>query len=142
MLDPEALVQRRPRNLEKPVGIARPGSDDMRGQRGFGRAQRPDMKVVHCLDPLYPFQRVLHFLDVDTAWDPRKGHSHGFLEKAEGAPQDDQSNGEAHRGVDPFLPGPQDDESGEDHRKRHQRVRRHVQEGALDIDVMLAAPGE
>ena len=51
MLDPEAM-QNGLSPGEELVRLARTRRDDVGGERGLGRAQRPDVKVMDGLDPV------------------------------------------------------------------------------------------
>ena len=101
-----------------------------------GRAQRPDMKVVDRLDPVEPAKLGLDLVDVDARGHAHQRHPDRFLQQADAAPQDDAGDREAHHRIDPVLPGPQDDEAREHHRRRDGRVGRHVLEGGADIEVV------
>ena len=141
MLDPEAVVEHAPRGLKQRIGGGRRlGRDEMRGQRRLGRAQRPDVKVVHRLDARRA-RRVLASTSSTSmpSGTPTSDIPTDSRQQPEAAPQDHHRDREAHHRVDPLLTGPQDDQAGEDHRGRDRGVGRHVLEGGADIDVVLPA---
>ena len=110
MLDVEAVVKHRPRAFEQAHRDRRPRRDDMRRQRGFGRAQRPDVKVVDRIDSVELGQRASTSSSVDPARHAAQRHPHRFLEQPDAAPQDHDRDREAHHRIDPLLPGPEDHE--------------------------------
>ena len=70
--DAETVVQHVGRRAQEGI-VACPiapcaGADEMRGQRGLGRAHRPDMEVVDARDAVHGEQRRLDFAGVDIGW--------------------------------------------------------------------------
>src|SRR4029078_7605892 len=63
--DTEEIMEQLACAREQQVRIARVGRHEMRGERSFGRAQRPDVKVVDRGDPLELAERPLDLLDAD-----------------------------------------------------------------------------
>ena len=102
----------------------------MRGQRGLGRAQRPDVKIVDGLDAVEPAERGLDLVDSIPSGTPISDIPTDSFSRPMLPHRMTHGDREAHHRIDPLLPGPQDHEPGEHHRRRHRRVGRHVQEGA------------
>ena len=91
LADPvEPLVKKRPGIFQKKIGIAGLRRDDMGSERGFGRAQRPDVEVVHRLDTIQLREGQGDLINVDALGYARERHPHRFLEEANAAPQDDE----------------------------------------------------
>ena len=86
MFDPEAVVEHDARAFEQGVGVIGARRHDMRGQRRLGRAQRPDVEIVHRVHPVELGQRNFHLVDVDAARNAGKRHPHRFLQQADAAP--------------------------------------------------------
>ena len=116
-----------------------PGHHEMSRHCGFGRAHRPDVQVVHLRDAGLAASSASDRIRVRcrpghpaAPWSccPRSrpigaGHDHALTTRlVTGRPRANRS---------------QDHEAGHDDARRDERVGRHVQVGALDVDV--AAPG-
>ena len=80
-------------------------------------------------------QDIATLIEIDKAFPQEQA----LVRRAEG---DDDRDGEAHHRVDPLLAGPQDDDAGENHGRGNERVRRHVLEGRVHVDVVRSSTGE
>ena len=90
-------------------GAARPHARE----RPLGRAQWPDVEVV---DSIHAVQRGKRQLDLVTSipfGTPASALRPTPSSRPDAAPQDDDSDGEAHRRIHRLLPRPPDDETGD-----------------------------
>src|SRR3546814_10309738 len=69
-------------SMQKNVAVALDRHHQMRGERGFGRAHRPDMQVVDRIDTLDRGQMALDRLGVDPRRDRPQRHGDGFAKQA------------------------------------------------------------
>ena len=108
MTDAVVAIEFARQSLEEPVARVARGHDQMRGQRGFGRAHRPDMQVVHRVDPWQAGQIGAHLVLRNPLGHAKHAHGDAVLQQAPGAPRNDEHDDEANRRIDPALPGPND----------------------------------
>ena len=142
MLDAEAVVEHRPRGFEQGIGRARGRCDEMRGQRRLGRAQRPDVKVVDGVDAVelakrastssssIPLGTPISDIQTDSCSSPMLPHrmTAATARLITGSTQ----CWPVHK-----ITSPANTTAGRD-----RRVGGHVQKGAADVDVALAAARE
>ena len=71
-----------------------------------------------------------------------EGEVHGVAQEPPGADEDDDDDGEADERVEPVPARDRDDERRHDDAHRDAGIGQHVEEGAPDVEVALAAPHE
>ena len=109
----------------------------MHRQCSLGGRQRPDVEMVRTGHPGQFLERARHLVGLDRLGCSGKRHRGGFGEQAPRPPQDHRRDDQADHRVDPRQTGAQDQETGDHDRRRHHRVRRHMEERAADIDVVV-----
>jgi hypothetical protein len=114
----------------------------MRRQRRLMGAHGPDVQIVHLQDAVEPGQIVPDIGKLDAARHGIQREVEAVARQAPAARGDDESDAQAHRGIDPEPAGDHDHQRRGDHAKRHAGVGRHVQIGAADIEIAVAAAHE
>jgi hypothetical protein len=115
---------------------------EMGDQRGLGGAHRPDVEVVHARHPRQGGNVAAHRVHLDPLRDGVEAQDHAVLQKAPCAPGDNRHDCQADQRIDHRQAGCQDRQPRQHHANRNQRICRHVEEGAANVDVVLAAAHE
>ena len=118
------------------------GPHQMRGQRGFVGAHGPDVQIVHLRDAFQPGEIVSHLRKLDAARHAVEREVDAVARQPPPAPEHHSRNHEADRGIEPQPAGQHDDTSGNHHAERNARIGHHMQIGAADIQVAVAAAHE
>src|SRR5215469_328200 len=142
MLDAEAVMQLLRDAVEDGIAGVAARDDQMTGQRRLRGAHPPDVEIVQPADAGQRQQVRAYRGDVDPFRNRAEGEADGALYQAPGPDDDDDRNGEADGGVEPCSAGgPDRDADGRDTRG-NEGIRRHVQERALDVQLVGMAGGE
>ncbi len=110
----------------------------MSRERGFGRAHRPDMKVVHLRHVRQAGEILPHFADINSLRHGVQGEIDGVAEQPPGAEDNHRGNRETDRRIDPLPPGGDDEKAGDHHTQRNAGISGHVHEGGANVEVTLA----
>ena len=100
------------------------------------------MHVVHLQHTFHLFDMVRDVVHVEALGHGVGAHAEALVQQAPGGDEDDHGDGEADDGVDDGPAGVLDDDAGDDHADRDQRVGQHVEEGAAGVDVVLLLAAE
>src|SRR6185312_10363431 len=108
---------------------------------GMGlRAEAPDMKVVNIDDAGNLFHGSANVREVEIAGRAFEEDVQGLADDADGTPEDHRGDDEREQRIDPLQAGEQNAKAAEDDGGGGERVAKHVQEDAADVDVAGKLP--
>ena len=142
MFDAEAVVQFFLQLAEQGILVFCHGFHQVRGERRFGGAHRPDVQISDLSDSRQCQQIVLHGLHIDTCGDGVHRQVERLFQESPGAKENHSRDGQTHGGVDPVPTREPDENSSQNHAERNPGVGSHMQKRAADVEVMVSATHE
>ena len=119
------------------------GHDEVRGQRHLRRAHGPDVKVVDASDSRQAREIATDRNQVDVFGAPALSErSTDCRSKSPRADRDHDRDRDADGGIEPQPAREPHGEPGNDDAEGHACIRRHVEEGASPVEILLAAAHE
>ncbi len=125
--------------MDEVIGIGGDGDFHMDTQGGPVCAQGPDVQVVETDDTGLGEQAGLERLEINPAGGGMEGQIDGLGEKFPGAEKNQESDGDADQRIHDRPAREEHQATGHHHTERDTGVRRHVNEGAPDVHIVLAA---
>ena len=118
------------------------GPHQVRRERRLRRAHGPDVQVVHFDHAGQALEMALHGVGVDTGRGGIEREVHRIPAQSPGAVEDYQRDRDAGRRIEPQPAGRPLRQGRQHDAKRHAGIGRHVQEGAADVEIAVAAAHE
>ncbi|CAM2158294.1 hypothetical protein PT2222_40239 [Paraburkholderia tropica] len=138
----KALAERRDDRIERGVARMAGGHDEMRGQRGAGGRERPDVQVVYVGHALLLCEKDANTLDVDALRHRREREPHRLAQQAPRTVDDHADDRDAHQRIDAGPARRENHEAAHGDGGGYGGVGGHVQEGAANVQIVGPAAHE